>query len=256
MTLAPWTAALLLAAAEPTAVPPPPAGEPPAAKPAQDAAALASLRKMCDRLRGAKTFTFRGRSTLELPVEGGALGTFVNEADVAVRRPDGLAASRTGDLPDFRFAYDGKAMTVFAPGSGSWATTAAPPTLEAMIGAALEQGGLTFAFDELLVSDPYAAITSGVTEVVRLGQAVIRGKKHDHLVLTSPTIQLELWIDPSTSLPARVSGIYTDHPARPHFAAEYADWKLDAKLPASTFALAKPAGAKEVSFRDAAAAFR
>jgi hypothetical protein len=211
---------------------------------------------MCDRVKKARTFTFRARTTLELPVTGGNLATFSNDAAVAVRRPDGLAASRSGDLPDFRFAYDGKTMTAFAPAGGAWGTTSAPPTITAMLVAAAEQGSLSFPFDELLVDDPCAAITAGLAEAVLAAPAVIGGRKVDHLLLVGSALQLELWIEPGTALPARSLVVYTDHPLRPHFGVEYFDWKLDPKLPASTFALPRPAGATPVDFRAASGAFR
>jgi hypothetical protein len=260
MKLATWiTAALFLAlgvgaaparASEPS--PPPPAF----AATAKDPSAMALLKRMCDRLQAAKTFTVRGRASLELPVAGGTLATFFNDYDVAVRRPDGLAARRFGDLPDFRFAFDGKAMTVLVPGSGKWGTTSAPATLDAMLPAAGEQGGLNMPFDELLVADPYAAVTAGITEAVRAEQATIHGKKVEHLVLSSAALRVEYWIDPGTGLPARSLVIYVDHPLRPHFMVEYTEWKLDPKLSDATFALPRPQGATEVSFQGAANAFR
>ena len=91
---------------------------------------------------------------------GGNLATFFNDYEVAVRRPDGLSARRFGDLPDFRFAYDGKSMTVLVPGKATWGSMSAPATLDLMLPAAGEHGGLNMPFDELLVADPYAAPTS------------------------------------------------------------------------------------------------
>jgi len=256
--LATWMAALLVAlGAQPAAAPPPPAGAPPpGASAAQDPAALALLKRMSERLSRARTMTFRGRTALELPVAGGALATFVNSASVAVRRPNGLAAARTGDLPDFRFAYDGKNMTVLAPVLGRWATTAAPATLDAMLVAAGEQGGLSLPFDELVVADPYAAITAGLTDAVRVGRSTAAGRTVEHLVLTSAGLQLELWIDTESALPTRSLVIYLDHPLRPHFGAEYFDWTLDAVLPTSAFDLPRPPGASQVEFREGCSAFR
>ena len=258
MRLATWTTALLLALGGGAALAQPPesGSPPPATATAKDPEALALLKRMCDRLEAAKTFTVRGRASLELPVAGGQLATFFNDFDVAVRRPDGLAAHRVGDLPEFRFAFDGKAMTVHAPGVGKWATTSAPATVDAMLPAAGEQGGLNMPFDELLVADPYTAVTAGITEALRVEPATIQGKKVEHLVLSSPTLKVEYWIDPSTTLPARSLVIYVDHLLRPHFMVEYAEWKLDPKLPDATFALPRPQGATEVNFRDAAGAFR
>jgi len=238
---------------------PPPSGSPStAAAPAaeKDPAALALLRRMCDRLQAAKTLTVQGRASLELPVAGGELATFFNDFDLAMRRPDGLASHRTGDLQEFRFAFDGKAMTVHVPDVGKWGTTNAPATVDAMLIAAGEQGGLNMPFDELLVADPYAAVTAGITAAVHAGQATIQGKKVEHLVLSSAQLRVEYWIHPDTSLPARAHVVYVDHPLRPHFTVEFAEWKLDPKLPDAKFVLPKPQGATEVSFRDAAGAFR
>jgi hypothetical protein len=265
MMLATWTAALLLAAGTDTPPAPPPRAPSAAAAPAtlpappapeKDPRALALVQKMSDRLSKAKTFTVKARVSLELPVGGGALATFVNDATAALQRPDKLAAARNGDLPEIRFAYDGKAMTVFAPGSGEWGTTAAPPTIDAMLIAAGEQGSLSFPFDEALVADPYGAITRDLTQASLVGQATVHGKKTDHVVLASRSIELQLWLDAATGLPARVVAVYADHPLRPHFSVDYSEWKLDQKLPASTFALPRPKGATQVEFRAAAAAFR
>ena len=259
MTLSILTTSLLLAlgdGAAPAKPPGPGSQPPPASVSAKDPAAMTLLRRMCDRLQAAKTFTVRGRVSLELPVADGKLATFFNDYETAVRRPDGLAARRMGDLADFRLVYDGKSMTILVPGQGKWATTNAPPTLDAMLPVADDQGGLNMPFDELLVADPCAAIMAGITVVVTTKPATIKGKKVEHVILSGPQLRIEYWIDPATALPRRSLVVYVDDPQRPHFQVEYAEWKLDPKLPASTFALPMPKGATQVDFRDAASAFQ
>jgi hypothetical protein len=232
------------------------AAEAPKPATASASAPTALLQKMCNRIQAAKTFTVRGEVSLELPVAEGTLATFFNEYETSVRRPDGLAARRAGDLPDFRFAYDGKSMTVLVPAQGRWGTTAAPPTLDAMLPVAGEEGGLNMPFDEFLVADPCAAITAGVTQIRMTRPVRIRGKKVEHLVLSGPRIRIEYWIDPATALPARALVVYVDDPQQPHFQVEFAEWKLDPKLPASTFSLPRPKDAKQVDFREAAGEFQ
>lgn len=217
---------------------------------------MALLKRMCGGLQAARTFTVRGEASLEQPLPGGTLATFFNAYEVAVRRPDGLSARRVGDLPDFRFAFDGKSMTVLVPGEGKWGSMSAPATLDAMLPVAGEHGGLNMPFDELLVANPCDAITAGVTEVVGAGQANVRGRKVEHIVLSSPVLHVEYWIDPATALPARSLAVYVDHPLRPHFMVEYAEWKLDVELPSATFTLPRPTGAAQLTFRDAASSFR
>lgn len=272
MTLTSGAVALLLAGAAvtdpaaPPPPPPPPVAAPPAPPPApppspapamgKDPAALAAVRRLADRIERARTFSFRSHVAFEFPTPAGPLATFHTEAKVAVRRPDGLAASRTGDLAEFRFAYDGASMTAYGAAGQRWGTTAAPPTLDALLGAAAEQGGLSFAADELLVADPYAAITKDLSGAVLVGRPTVGGRPTDHVLLTSDGLQLELWIDVATSLPAREVVVYTDLPSRPHYSIEYLDWKVDPKLDDKTFTLPKPPGATQVEFRAAAGAFR
>ena len=257
LTIAAIALLLILGDGAAFAQPPQASSSPPAVAAAgKDPASLALLKRMCDRLQAAKTFNVRGWASLELPVAGGEVATFFNQFDISVRRPNGLAARRTGDLEEFRFAFDGKTMTVYVPGLKEWGTTSAPATLDAMLPAAGEAGGLNLPFDEVLVADPYAAITTGLTEAMQLGPATIQGKKVEHLVLANDQIKVEYWIDPSTALPARALVIYTDHPLRHHFVVEYTEWKLDPKLSDATFAMPKPSGATEVNFRDASGAFR
>jgi hypothetical protein len=255
-----WAVALLLSLGEASGAETPPdarsqspAG---ATAPAQNPPALTILKRMCDRLQAARTFTFRGQASLELPLVGGGQATFFNDFDIAVRRPDGLATHRRGDLPEVRFAFDGKTMVVHVPATGKWGTTSAPPSIDAMLPAADEQGGLNMPFDEFLVADPCAAMTAGLTAAALAPQAVVKGKKVEHVVLTSAQLNLEYWIDPSTALPVRSLVIYVDEPARRRFVADFAEWKLGPRLPDTTFALPRPKGATQVDFRDAADASR
>jgi hypothetical protein len=173
-------------------------------------------------------------------VEGGAQATFFDELRVAVQRPDRLAATRKGDLPEVRVAYDGKSMTAYAPGKGLWGTTAAPPTIEGMLLAASERAGFSFPADEMLVEDPYAAMTKELATATLVGQTSVAGRKTDHLVLASPGMEIQVWLDAKTGLPVLSALVYLDDPRKPHFAIEYLDWRLDPKLPPSTFALPRP----------------
>jgi len=255
-----WATALLFATLADADAPRPPAPSPAAAAapaapaPVKDAKALALLRKMSDRLQGAKSFSFRARTTREMFVDNGVLATFFNDVHVAVQRPDNVAVTRTGDLPEFRFAYDGKSMTGYAPGNGHWATAVAPPTIDAMIVAAFEQAGLSFPADEVLVANPFAALTKDLTYAALVGQSTISGRKCDHVVVSTPSVELQFWLDLKTALPIEEAVVYVDDHRKPHFYVEYSDWKLDPKLPASTFALPKPPGATRIDFRALASA--
>lgn len=251
MPLAPWAVVLLLTLAAPDGTAPdaaaPAVAVPAAVEPApvEDPRALALIKKMSDRLQAAKSFSFRARTSREVLAEGGVQATFFDELRVAVQRPDKLAATRTGDLPEVRVAYDGRTMTASAPGKGQWGTTPAPPTIDAMLLAAYERAGFSFPADEMLVADPYAALTKDLTSAVLVGQSTVAGRKTDHVVLASPGMEIQEWLDVKTGLPVMSALVYLDDPRKPRFSIEYLEWRLDPKLPSSTFALPRPPGAAQ-----------
>jgi hypothetical protein len=272
MTTAAWFSALALAAAAEVAPPPPPPPPPPpvasapAAAPApqatlvpvtpeKDPRALALLQKMSDRLRTARTFKVKLRTTVE-QATGGLLSSAFNKGTLEMERPNRVAATREGDLPEFHFVYDGKTMTVAVPGAGQWATAAAPPTTTAMLVAAAEQGDLSLPMDELLVEDPFATLTKDLVHAAYLGQVSVDGTKADHLVLLAGGVEIQYWLDATSGLPLREAMVYADHVLRPHYLVEYSDWKLNHRIREKTFELPKPKGATQVDFRTAAAVFR
>jgi hypothetical protein len=89
-----------------------------------------------------------------------------------------------------------------------------------------------------------------------VGQATIDGRRVDHLALVTGGLELQYWLDAGTSLPARATVVYADHPLRPHFSVDFSDWRLDHRVKERAFALPMPKGAAQVDFRTAAAAFR
>jgi agmatine deiminase len=67
-------------------------------------------------------------------------------------------------------------------------------------------------FDEILVADPCAAITAGITEIVVTTPAIIKGKKVEHLVLTGPQLRIRQRTTDASGRPLEI--IPLDQPAR------------------------------------------
>jgi hypothetical protein len=82
-------------------------GEEPAAQPqVKEQHALDLLKRMSDKLTGAKSFTFRSRSTIEAPGGTEQFLNFFANSEVALVRPNKLQAKVRGDAPPFDFYYD------------------------------------------------------------------------------------------------------------------------------------------------------
>ena len=211
--------------------------------------ALDLLKKMSAKLASTPAFLVRTRSSTEAPGGTGQFLTFFTESVVAVKRPNRLSAEIRGDAPPFDFYFDGAKMTAYEPTHKLYATTDAPKTIDELLPFAAKTAGLLLPFEDVLYSDPYAALTQDVTSVFYAGFSVIRGVRCEHVALATPRIAGQIWIEAKTDLPCLIAGTLLDVQGAPRFTVEFYDWKLKPELPDKLFTFAKPEGADSMNFR-------
>ena len=240
--------------AMPTPEPVAKAAEQPLTKPVLEAPApiieqqaLDRLKTMSDKLAAANSFTYRSRSTVEIPAKTGQFLTHFVESEVALVRPNKLHSNVTGDLPHFRFYYDGVNVTALDIQKNLYATAKAPGTIDEMLPFVMEKAGIDFPSADFLMSNPYAELTKGLTHAIVVGPAKVDGVACEHFAFMGPAANWEVWID-ANSLPRRLATTYKSVTNFPRFQVEFFDWNLKPKLNASQFVFKKPHGAKEIEF--------
>ncbi len=233
-------------AAETPASPPAPA---PSAARVMEPEALDLVKKMGARLAATESFVVRTRSSLETPGGTGQFITFYTDSVVAVKRPHHLAVEIRGDAPPFDFYYDGKTMTAYEPTRKLYASAEAPKTLDELVPFAAKQAGILLPFADLLYSDAAAVLTKDATSAFYAGYSVLRGQRCEHVVIATPTVAGQVWIDAKTDLPCQIAGTLLDVKGQPRFSVEFYDWKPGHALPNAVFEFQKPKGADPIDFR-------
>jgi len=219
-------------------------------EPALNPQALASLRRMSDTLAAAKAFTYRSRVIFEVPARNGQFLTMFSDAEVALRRPDMLRGKMTGEAPPFNFYYDGATVSAYAPGTNVYSTAKAPPTIDAMIPALVDETGIRFVTAPLLFSDPYRVLSRKLTSAILVGPSMVHGKLCEHLAFRAPGINWEIWLESNPrALPRRLAVTFTDRPNFPRTLIEFTSWNLHPWLGAGAFVFRAPRGATEIPFR-------
>jgi hypothetical protein len=230
---------------------------PPAAAPGASAAkvqlvkdprALAALKAMSDRLTAAKSLTFRTHNTV--PMLGPNLQwiTLVGDARVALERPNKLFIVRGGDQTPMEIYYDGKTLTLYEPVERLYAEVSAPATVDTTLTEVFGPALAGFPYLALLMSDPYAALTTDLGGALYVGHSMIDGVKTEHLALRSPGVDWEIWIGAEDRLPRLVQAKYIDLGKAPTITTRFHDWNLSPQIPAATFRLEKPAGAQRIEY--------
>jgi hypothetical protein len=228
-----------------------------AASPASaiDQQALDLLKKMSDTLSQAKTIRFQSRSMVPLRGPGGIWINLYGDSRVVMGGPDKLFAETRGDFAPYDFYFNGKTITAYAPDKNLYAEKAAPATIDELIEQAYKEDGTSFPYADLLVSEPYAVLTDGLTGALYVGQSTLRplagsgSVKTDHLVFSNKGVEWQIWIDVGDHLPRLVVATYLNEGNEPSYTAEFGDWKIDDPADASVFTFHNTTNAAKVEFR-------
>jgi hypothetical protein len=221
----------------------------PAPAPIMEQRALDRLKRMSATLGAAKAFTYRSRSTVEVPATTGQLITLFATSDVALQRPNKLRVHVTGEVPNFEFYYNGSTIAAFAPTNQVYSVASAPPMIDAMLPFVMEKTGIQFPSADVMYSDPYAVLTKDLTSAFMVGPTTVDGAPCEHLGFMGPGVHWEIWIETGQrALPRRLVVTYTTVQNFPRFLVEFSDWNLQPKLAAGRFVFNKPRHATQIEF--------
>jgi hypothetical protein len=156
-----------------------------------------------------------------------------------------------GDGPASEFYYDGKTMMAFAPAENLVAVADAPPTIDAALMAAYNTAAIFFPFTDLLVADPFVAMTDGAILAFYIGRSgVVGGVATDMVAWANKDVFLQIWIGVDDKLPRRVRATYAADPLQLRHDLELANWQLDPPLGADVFTSPKALAAPRMAFRN------
>ena len=244
-------AALALPAAAQSASPPPKksAAKPAPFKAVLEPRAVELLKGMSARLGAAKSLSFTAVASYEYPSRLGPPIVYTMRYDVALQRPNQLKIVVPGDGPASEFTWDGREMVAFAPAENLVAVAAAPPTLEGALKQAFERAAIYFPFTDLLLPDPYAAISPGAVTAFVVGpSAIVGGVKTDMIVWANNDVFLQIWLGADDKLPRRIRAQFRADPKGLRHDLELSNWQLDAALAADTFSTARAKAGQPMAF--------
>jgi len=217
--------------------------------------AMDLLRATSARLAAAKSMMFTATVGYEFPSKLGPPIAYTMRYDVTMQRPDKLKIVMPGDGPASEFYYDGKTMMAYAPAENLVAVADAPPTIDAALMAAYRTTATFFPFTDLVVTDPYVALTDGAILAFYIGpSAVIGGVKTDMVAWANKDVFLQIWIGVDDKLPRRVRAMYAADPLQLRNELELSNWQLDTTIAPDAFTSQQALAAPRIAFAKPASA--
>ena len=215
--------------------------------------AMELLKATSARLAAARTMSFTAVASYEYPSRLGPPIVYTVRYDVAMQRPDKLRVVVPGDGPASEFYFDGSTMMAYAPAENLVAIADAPGTIDTALKQAYQTAAIYYPFTDLVVADPYAALTDGARLAFVVGPSGhVGGTKTDMVVWASDDVFLQIWIGADDKLPRRVRAIFREDPMALRHEVEFSNWQLDAPIAADAFASAKAQGAQRMAFANPA----
>jgi hypothetical protein len=211
--------------------------------------AMDLLKTTSDRLAAAKSMAFTAVVSYEYPSQLGPPILYTVRYDVTMQRPDKLRVIQPGDGPASEFYYDGKSMMAYAPAENLVAVADAPPTIDGTLKAAFDIADVYYPFTDLLVADPYAAMTDGAILAFYIGPSgMVGGTKTEMLAWANKDVFLQIWIGTDDKLPRRIRAIYSADPLQLRHEMDLSDWQLDAEVASDAFLSQKARSAPRIKF--------
>jgi hypothetical protein len=211
--------------------------------------AMDLLKATSDKLAAAKSMSFTAVVGYEYPSKLGPPIVYTTRYDVTMQRPDKLRILIPGDGPASEYYYDGKTAVAYAPAENLAAIADAPPTIDAALEAAYKNAAIFFPFEDLLVSEPYKAMTNGAILAFYIGPSgVVGGVKTDMVAWANNDVFLQIWIGADDKLPRRIRAMYRADPLALRHEIFLTDWKLDPAVTPDMFTSAKAQSAGRMAF--------
>jgi hypothetical protein len=167
-----------------------------------------------------------------------------------LRRPGEMRIERVSPNGHVVFRDDGKQFSVYNSDKNIYASEPAPGNLDQAADQAREQLQVDAPGVDLLASNPYDALTEGVTEGRYIGlEPMGGGVMAHHLAVTKKDVTYQIWIqDGSQPVPLRYVVAGRNLRGSPQFTIVLRNWQPNALVSGDSFAFTPPAGAKKVAF--------
>ena len=211
----------------------------------------AALHRMSDYLSSLNTFRVDTTTVDETKVnKDGQKIQELADSKFAIRRPGEMRIDRVSPNGRVVFRDDGKQFSVYNSDKNIYATAPAPGKLDQAADDARKQLQVDAPGVDLIASNPYDALTEGVTEGRYIGLVPMGGGVMAHqIAVTKKNVNYQIWIqDGPQPLPLRYVVTGRDMRGSPQFTIELRNWQPNAPVPDDSFAFTPPAGAKKVAF--------
>lgn len=205
------------------------------------------LRAMSRYLAGTPAFSMSADIGNEVVTLQGEKLQFISSATAVVQRPSRMHMTRRGRFADAEMFFDGKQLTLYGKSINAYVQKDQAGTLDQALDT-LEKGlGISLPGGDLLIADPYKALTASVTSSSYLGISYVSGVAAHHLAFRTPKVDWQIWVkEGNEPLPLKYVITTTWTTGAPQYSVQFSNWNTKPSIPANRFTFVAPKDAKRI----------
>jgi hypothetical protein len=202
------------------------------------------LRSMSDYLSNAKAFSVTASVSNEFVTTEGEKLQLNSHSELLVERPAHIRVARRGRFADVELYFDGANLTAHGKTVNAYVQQPLEGTIDDAVFAMERETGLSIPGADLLLSNPYAVLSSGVVSSGYHGRAFVDGVEAHHLSFRTAEVDWQLWVKAGDE-PLPVKYVITTKwlTGAPQYSVQLTNWNLTPKIARGQFTFAAPQGA-------------
>jgi hypothetical protein len=214
---------------------------------AEDESAMTLLRSMTDYVSKQSSLSVRYDSDVEVVTRSLEKIQFSASGEVTLSRPDKFRASRTGSYANVEIVSDGSTVTLNDREGNQFAQVEASGGFDKLVDRLRTDSMVDIPGADLLLSNAFEELSSGVLESWVVGSSVIDGVSCDHLAFRNLETDWQIWIENGDRpLPRKYVITSKTMATAPQYTLRLRDWKTGEPVAADAFAFTPPSGASRV----------
>ena len=209
------------------------------------------LKSMSAYLGGLSAFSADADVDNEIIDLSGQKIQFSSSVAITLKRPDKIHVSRKGAFADMEIIFNGKTLTLNGKNLKIYKQIESPGTIDDAIDTVRINIGLDTPGADLLHSDAYKTLSSGVVSSVYLGTDYVNGFECHNLTFREAKTDWQLWVQASdTPLPMKYIITTKWVTGAPQYSVRFRNWNTKPQIKADLFDFSAPKGAKQLDTID------
>jgi len=218
---------------------------------ADEADAKSLLKAMSDYMAAQTAISFGYDATLEVVTSDDQKLALASSGTVTLNRPDKIRATRSGGFADIEMLFDGKTLTLLGKTANLYTQIDVPGSVDHLVDELKDKYNRPLPAADLLMSNAYDELMSGVTDAKDLGSGVIDGVECDFLAFRTEEVDWQIWIaHGDRPYPCRYVITSKKIANGPQYSIQVRDWKTGGEVASDDFGFAAPANAEKIAPED------